>query len=229
MKKFYLLLAAALMGASANAELAFYIGETPIENGSNIEFTDITIEDYGTFRRVEMAPDLYLGSDEAAAGISVTATCTSGYAIKLCAGGECEAGESVTKSDITMKKGDKLALMMDYEGYLMDAAQEVPTIAVDIEAQEGTDESTRKSFTIVMGEEAEAGLTVIENISELKAVNGAISYSIEGEAAFTLTDLSGRTAMSCTLAGEGTLSTAELQAGIYVYTLGNKSGKIYIK
>ena len=63
-------------------------------------------------------------------------------------------------------------------------------------------------------------------------MNGGIEYSFEGTADVALYDLSGKKVLGAALSGQGTLSTAGLPAGIYVYAVNgcvSKSGKIAIK
>ena len=226
MKRLYLPLLAVLLGMSAQArELTFYIGDTPITDGQTINFTDIEVTDRGDTYNVTMAPELYIASDIFTSKLSVTATCTSGQQIQMCAGGTCQAGTTVTKSDIAIQPNTKLALEFDYNA--RNLSGDVPVVVTTIEAQDGTYTATHKSFTIVMG--SQASVTVIENHNELHAVAGAIEYALDAPAVFALYNIDGLLVTSQQLNGHGSISTAGLPTGVYVYTLGDRSGKLYIR
>lgn len=227
MKKLYPVLAALLLAGSMQArELTFYLGDEPIAAGTTLNFTGIEVTDYGDYKEVLMEPDLYVSSDIFTTALSVTATCTSGQPIRLCAGGNCVGGVTVTKKDIKVQTGEKLPLRFDYVGEL-DADEAIPTVTATIEAQDGTDESTHKSFTIVMGQSA--GLTLIENSADLYFNGSAIVYSLDAPSVFRLYTAEGLCVLETSLEGEGTIATEGMAAGIYVYTLGSKTAKIFIK
>ncbi len=227
MKKFYLVLCSTLLCFASQArELTFYIGDTPIENGATVEFTDINVEDYGDYKEVTMAPALYVSTDLFTNALSVTATCTSGQTIQLCAGGNCQAGTTVTKSNVTISTNQKLPLQFEYIAEL-DGDEEVPVVTAKIEAQDGTYEATYKSYTIVMGKQT--GVTLIENSPELTYAEGAFEYNLTAPEAFALYNTVGLQVLGAQLEGHGTLAADGLTAGIYVYTLGSKTGKIYVK
>lgn len=158
MKKI-LIAAAMLCAMTASArELTFYIGDTPIENGSTIEFSDFKVETYDDgYRGVTMAPELFVSSDIFTEKVSITAECTSGQTIQLCAGGNCMAGTKVTKNNVTLKTDTKLPLMFDYVNNDIEPGAEVPKVTAVISAQDGDFADTFKSFTIVMAEKAALG------------------------------------------------------------------------
>lgn len=227
MKKFYLLICGLLLCTAAQAkEITFYNGTTPIGNGETVNFSDINITDEGTYVSVEMKPELYVSIDMFTASLNVTATCTSGQQIQMCCGGGCQKGTVVEKKNLRMQANQMLTLEYDFVGEF-DTVNDIPTVVSTIEAIDGTNEATRKSFTIVMG--SNASLTLIENARELKFDGTNIVYELNTTTAFTLSDMEGRTVMSHTLEGAGTLSTEGISEGIYIYRLGDKSGKIYIK
>lgn len=227
MKKLYLILCGAMLCISAQArELTFWYGDTPIADGSTINFTDIEVIDNGTYKEVHMEPELYLSTDIFSSEITVTATCTSGQVIELCAGGSCTAGTSVTKENVVISTNEKKELRYDYKADL-DIDEEVPTVIATIEAQDGTFTQTRKSFTIVMGESA--AINSIESLSDFRFTDAGLEYDLDSASTFALYAVDGRLAMKATLSGRGTLSTSSLAKGIYIYSIGGTSGKIYIK
>ena len=104
MKKLYFLMAALLVGGISQArELTFYFGNDVVEPNSTV-----------VLKEVVMAPPLYVSSDIYTKDLKITATCTSGQEIQLCAGGNCMTGPTVTKEGIKVQPDQKLALDLEY-------------------------------------------------------------------------------------------------------------------
>lgn len=228
MKKLYLTLLAAAVCMTAQArELTFYIGDTEITDGQTINFTDIELTERGGAYMLTMAPELYVSSDIFTSKLTITATCTSGETIQMCAGGNCETGTTVTKNGIVVQPNTKLPLEFEYITRGFDISNPIPVVTATIEAQDGTYTATHKSFTIVMSDNA--SLTLIENRNDIRCVNGAIEYTLDSAAPFALYNIDGLLVTRQQLSGHGTISTAGLPTGVYVYTLGDRSGKLFIK
>lgn len=231
MKKLYFTLAAALLGvASLQArELTFYNGDEKIASGEEVTFNEVEKEAIGGGAfEVKIAPKLFLGSDFTSNKIQITAKCTSGQKIQMCAGGACNMGETVVKNDIKVDANSKLPLEFEYLGEL-EADEVLPEIVTEFEAFDTRYEaSTKVSFTLVMNSES-GSLTVIKNNQAFRAVAGGIEYSLDAPAAVELYSITGLKVLSAHLDGSGILSTASLPKGIYIYTLGDKSGKLYIR
>ena len=227
MKKFYLLLAGALMCMSAQArELTFYLGDQAITPGTTVTFNNPQVTDHGDYFEVKMAPDLYLSTNLFSNTIEITADCTSGEQIQICAGGSCQMGESVTKKNVTINTNQKLDLEFHYSGEF-DAGEAIPTVTTKFDAYDGESEESRTSFTLVMG--PTTGLTIIRDSAELTFDGHQLVYNISGSSELVIADTDGRSVINTTVSGEGSLSTEGLAEGIYIYRLGNKSGKIYIR
>ena len=226
MKKFYItMLCLAAMTCAQAMELTFWLGNQKIEAGSTIEFTDITVDDYGDYKEVSMKPDLFLSSDIYSSSIKVSATCVSGQTIQMCFNGKCQNGVDVTKSDVTLRREEKLNLQFDYMDEL-DAGVEVPTVVTRISAEDIYDEESRVDFVLVMGVEG-ASLNKVETGADVVVpVPGAVAYSVYAPASFAIYATDGTCAFESTVAGDGAVA---LQPGIYVYKLGNISGKILVK
>ncbi len=227
MKKFYIFLCAAALGLTATArELTFYYGDKVIAPGETVYFNDLKVEDYGNFKEVAYEPQLFITTDIFTNKLIVVAECTTGQQIQMCAGGLCSMGEKVEKKDITVSPNTKLPLQFDC--YLeLEADETAPTISTTFTAQDGTYAETLKSFVLVMGENA--SVTLIEIDNQLKYTAAGLEYNISAPTAFALYTIDGRKVLSAELQGTGTLSTSGLQAGIYVYSLGNKTAKIFIQ
>lgn len=162
MKKIFTLIAVLAAFTASARDLTFFLKDTPIETGSTIEFSDFEITDYGTYREVKMAPELYVKSDIFTNKVKVVAECTSGQVIQMCAGGACAAGATVTKENVTVRANEKLPLVFDYITEL-DPGQAIPKVTVKFTAQDGTYTQTNKSFTIVMAEKTGVGAVVADN------------------------------------------------------------------
>lgn len=231
MKKLLLSLVAAAMSFSASAiQLTFYNGDQVIENGSTIYFSDVTVKTFeeDEYKAVEMKPDLYISTDLFTPSVNIKATCkTAGEMVSICAGGQCTSGTAPEKTNVTIRTNDKLELEFHWAGEL-DLDEEIPTITTEITAIVGTDESTRISFTIVMGENA-ASVDAITSNNTIEYTGNGFAYSLNAPAQFALYSITGAQVMSANLNGNGTLATDGLKAGVYVYTLDGKTGKVYVR
>lgn len=229
MKKLYLTLMAAAVAMAANAkELTFSMGDNTIANGSTVYFDKIEIESYEGGMDIIMNPPIMLKSDVAAKNVVVVAECTSGHKIQLCAGGACETGTSITKTGVSIGAGATIPLMFEYMAFGQAPDAEIPTIETYIATMYAGDDDSMKTFTIIMGKDV-AGVKVIETTPKsLKCTTGAIEYNVSESATLTLYNLEGKLSLSENVSGNGTISTSHLRQGIYVYTLGNEKGKLYI-
>ena len=227
MKKIYLSMLALLLcfGVAEARKLTFYIGKTAITPGETVSFEDIVVDDYGDYREVTMAPELYLTSDIYSSKINITAKCTSGQSIQMCAGGACAMGETVTKENITIQTNAFLELKFDYIVEL-EGDEAIPVVVTEFSAVDTAYPETAVTFTLVMGEKG--GVTLIENNADLVAVEGGIQYNVEQPTTLEIVDIQGRKVAEATVNGFGFLPI-DASAGVYVYTFGENSGKIYIK
>lgn len=227
MKKLYLAMLAMLLcfGVAEARKLTFYIGKTAITPGETVSFEDIAVDDYGDYREVTMAPELYLTSDIYSSKINITAKCTSGQSIQMCAGGACAMGETVTKENITIQTNAFLELKFDYIVEL-EGDEAIPVVVTEFSAVDTAYPETAVTFTLVMGEKG--GVTLIENNADLVAVEGGIQYNVEQPTTLEIVDIQGRKVAEATVNGFGFLPI-DAPAGVYVYTFGENSGKIYIK
>lgn len=227
MKKFYLLLLGALAVAPVNAvNLKLFMGEQEITPGSTVYFKDYQAEEYESgVWDIMMNPELSVESDFFTSDVTITAECTSGHKIQLCAGGSCETGYSITKTGITLRKGERFNLDfefidMEYEG------PTVPDVTTNLTIQTPDDDPV--GFTLTMGPSG-ASLNMVEVTDNISFSNGAITYNMQSPALFSLYSLIGNRMLSTELEGNGTISTAALPAGVYIYTIGRKTGKILIR
>ena len=88
--------------------------------------------------------------------------------------------------------------------------------------------NTTKTFTIVVNPSSGTA-TIVADDAAFRAVSGGIQYTVGAPTAAALYSITGKKVLSANINGNGTLSTANLPAGIYIYTLNGKSGKIVLK
>lgn len=227
MRKFYLLLGALALAATAQArQLTFYLGDQPITPGTTVEFANIEVEEEAGVQYVTMAPDLYIGTD-LYMKLTIVAECTSGQSIQMCAGGACAKGTTVTKQNVAVSTGAKVPLAFEFEEEF-DEGEAIPNVTTKFSAVCPDYPDTKIEFELVMGKDLNS-LTLVEVPAEIKFAGGAIEYNVHAATDFALYNVLGGCVSHATLTGHGSLSTSALKPGLYVYTLGKKSGKIVIK
>ena len=231
MKKLYVIASMALLSvASLSAkEISFYQGDTKIENGSTFTYSGAEIEDYedGTADLI-LDPHLFFETDFTGS-ISINANCTSGETIMLCVGMNCKPGTNVTTDNISVTPNNKTSLIFHYENPEYVIGTPIHEIVTVFTAFDETNPAVKTSFTLVM-DGKEAGVsTVIANDNAFLPVEGGVEYSFDAPTQVAIYSLAGEAMIETSLNGNGTLSTANLPAGIYVYKAGAKSGKIYLR
>lgn len=226
MKKFLLFLAAAAVYCTAGAvELTFWLGNQKIAPGQTVQFNDITVETYDSWKEVSMKPALYISSNSYLEDVKITAECTSGQSIQMCCGGACSAGVTVTKSGLTVTTGQKRALEFDYVNYDMDLDEAIPTVVTVFEAEDTSYPESKVQFVLEMNKQ-NAALSVIEVNNAVKAVAGGIAYKAAEGGILSVYSITGMTVFNANVSGEGTV---KLPRGLYVYSFGGRTGKIYIR
>lgn len=233
MKKFYMIAAAALVAMSASAEsLKFVRGEerTVVGPGQTIVCNNWTFDDMTG--ELMMNPELYVLSDETATVRCVVKSVT-GQDFQCCMGGEC----AVASKDRDLEKEGNVTANVPFDTkfeYVSRTAEDISEIDKDMIAQ------LTLSYTF-FGAQPTEPVTVIFNQSEggtnqvfdkgetLVSVDGSLEYNIEGAAQFRLFDTKGNVVIKQDVNGNGSISTASLDKGVYVYTLGTRSGKVFVK
>lgn len=229
MKKFYLLGMCALIASSSLSarELKFFQGEKEIASGSNFEYSEYTSEEGRPgYEDIVFNPGITLWSD-VTVNVTVSAKCTSGQQIQLCAGGSCEAGAEVVKENVRLDADQKLDLKFEYLGEVKEG-EVPPTIVTELSAFDPDRSNVKADITVTFS--AISGVTsVFVNDSSFRAVAGGIEYSFDAPTQIEIFSLSGETVLKTIADGNGLLSTAYLQPGVYAYKAGSKSGKIYLR
>lgn len=233
MKKLYILAAAALMvSASASAKsFTVYAGENVVTNGQEVTEYKAEIFDLNEYGVPEVSytydPEFSVISDTAAS-MEVTATSTCSYPIALCFGGNCMTDMSITKTNM-MEANKKVDLKFDAAGSVTTLA-ELPVITADLTVMYVGEEDSKVGFSVVMGKNA--GVEVVKFDPSFRVGNGVINYDLNGSAVASIYSINGAEVVRAEISGQGTISTADLPAGIYVYRLQgakNIAGKLIVK
>ena len=227
MKKLYLSLAAALLSVTAMSakELTFYVGNTAVQPGATVkyELQDGDVDDFGDYAEYNIQPGVYLHADLIG---QVEVNVVSNLDVEVCVG-QCYTGTDITRTT-TIQSGQKLDLKYHIMGETEGGAA-VPTFTSTFTACYTDDKAnTTKTFTIVVNTSSGTA-TIVADDAVFRAVSGGIQYTVGAPTAAALYSITGKKVLSANIHGNGTLSTANLPAGIYIYTLNGKSGKIVLK
>ncbi len=226
MRKLYLFLACLAAFSAQAVSLKVYMGDKEITPGSTAYFSDYQAEEYESgVWDIKMDPKLYVESDFTTNNVSVTAVCTSGHNIQMCAGTNCQIGETVVKDNLTLRKGQKFALEFEYMNMEYEGAT-VPDVVTKFTVT-GAD-SGPIEFTVVMGPSA-ALVSRVEMSDEIRLTSAGIEYGLTSAKDFALYTVDGICVMKASLEGNGLLPTNGLVKGVYLYTLDGHSGKIFVK
>lgn len=226
MKKLYLMLVCLVAFSAQAVNFKFFMGDKEIAPGSTAYFSDYQAEEYEPgLWDIVMNPRISIESDFFTNTVTVTATCTSGHMIQMCAGGSCRKGETVVKENLTVRKNQKLNLEFEF----MDSEYEgaaVPDVVTKFSVVDGN--GSPVEFEVVMGPSA-ASVSIIEVSDRLAPTPAGIEYNLESARDFALYTLTGIRLLDETLEGNGVLPTTGLPKGVYVYTLGAVRGKMILK
>lgn len=227
---FALLLSGSITSLAAK-ELSFTFEGTPVANGGSIVYTEYEVYPYTEGEtEIFIKPEIYLSKDGTG---TVSVRTTSDYPVQLCIGGQCEASETILKENLNFGLNVPQDLELDCSFYFKDteAVMTVPKINVLVEAWYSNDPSTVWSVNVVMG--GFSGIDDVAGAENSVSVNGkTLAYVTESPAEIAVYNLSGRAVASYTVNGTGSLSLANLPAGIYMYRAAgkiNKTGKFVIR
>lgn len=222
MKKFYLLIAIAGLAFAGNAQnVKFYENGKEIPKNSTYTFNNVE-ED---FSGLLLHPAITLKA-EASTTVKVSANCTTGQEIQLCFDGGCKAGVNVTSNPVTMTKGVSYNLDYKYEPMSFDPIEDVITSVITV-----TDNITNVTVNeITVTYDPNAGsVNAVVTDSDLSYTDGVIKYNVNQATSLSLYNAAGQIVAKSTANGSGEFSTALLPTGVYIYRLGNNTGKILVK
>lgn len=157
---------------------------------------------------------------------SVTVSASEPGVVRFCGlSTECAilGSDPVTNSK-SFKLGQTFPLSIDIYDY---PTKPEKTIVATVKITDGT-ETVNLKVNFLPTEAA--------GIAEVEVGNGTLSfvgrtmhYGVEQPSKFSLYNISGRAVVDRTLSGAGSLSFASIPAGVYIYRLGTKTGKVLLK
>lgn len=225
MKKFTLLAAFAALAFGMNAQTVKFVQKgTEIPDGETVTCTDWKDDGYGTFL---CDPEISILSAQNLL-VDVTAECkTEGRTVMMCCGGDCMMGPTVVKKNISLTAN--VPLPTEFETQYFDDEPEAPTIITDLYVNKaGTD--TRLASITVITKDGNGAVSVFEIDNTLVGFeNGELRYTAEIPCSLALYGTDGRRVLEENVYGTGSISADGIAAGVYVYTIGNKSGKVIIR
>ncbi|MBD5348314.1 MAG: T9SS type A sorting domain-containing protein [Bacteroides sp.] len=223
MKKFYFLMACACVAVAANAQnVKFYHGNQEIAKGST--FTVDEVEESEGFGGYLLHPDVTLKATNNTT-VTVTAQCTTGQDIQLCFAGDCVPGVTATSPVVTLVAGASYDLAYKYESFDPITYEVTSKITVndDITGAEVN------SIFISYNPNSNGVSIVNDDNNGIEYKNGLLTYNTESAINFALYNASGQRVIKAGVSGAGEFPTANLVPGVYIYMLGDKTGKIYVK
>lgn len=221
MKKQLLLTFALLSGVlTANAAIDMYMGEQRLADNGTYTFNTITEDPIGFI----IDPHLSLLSTEDAM-VNITARCTSGQKIQMCAGGQCVTNTTVSKA-VELKADIKLNLEFEYINNEVDNQAQLPKNITTVITVEDLEVQT---YTIVMNSDGSGIAAIIDRDRNVAYADGELVYNLDKSANLTLCDTNGRVVLNTSVNGSGSVSLVNLAKGIYIYRLGHSAGKIVVR
>lgn len=157
---------------------------------------------------------------------SVTATASQAGIVQFCGlidGCTILSSASATHTK-TYTKGQTFPLAIE----ILDCYDMLTSeVSVDVKITDGSE--TMKLTINFLTTEA-AGINETAGMVSKIAFSGrTMTYSLESAEKFTLYNISGRAMVDRTLSGSGSLNFTSYPAGVYVYRLGSKTGKVLLK
>ncbi len=224
MKKFTLFAACAAFALGMNAQTVMFTQKgTEIPDGETLTCTDWTDDGYGTFT---CDPEISILSTQNML-VDVTAEClTEDRTVALCCGGACMMGSKVVKNNISLTANVPLPAEFHTEYY---DEPDTPTFITNLYVTEAGSDTKLTSITVITKGGGNAVSVFEADNTLVRYENGELVYSAETPCDLVLYSTNGQCVLEQKVSGNGSIKAAELSAGVYVYTIGNKSGKVVIR
>jgi hypothetical protein len=88
----------------------------------------------------------------------------------------------------------------------------------------------KTTINLVMSNAEGAGVNnVINNATAVSFANNILSYSVDSASSIQVYDLTGKLVRNVKVSGNGELNLNGLNAGLYIYRMGEKTAKILVK
>lgn len=244
MKKIFTLIAAAMtaMAAWADAPQLLF--------GNQVADPDKTYETGYTSTVVEIVPGVmsmtvYMQDSDlsvrAENGSEITVELKASEHVQFCGiDGKCVQGEEITKTGTIFDEDDssefataKLEIDLstnDWEGIAPDQLLHNITLEVKTYYSDSPEEYAYAKV-VMTNKSASAGISdiTIDADSQISLTGNTLNYNVEEPTKLAVYNVNGGLVLSRTVAAEGSLSLDSLHAGVYIYSLGAKSGKILVR
>lgn len=231
MKKFYMLAALAAMAMGANAQtIIFTMGDKTLTPGETVVFNDMhKTADYGDDGYDYMYdPKLYFTASQAG-NVDGTVICTTGQDVQFCLGGSCERNPKIIKTGVKVPANEPQNTQFEFGGSTYSADELPPKdVKVDITMQYTGKPETAVSLHFEFNKDL-SSVTMVQDDVKIVATPGEVRYNTAEKAVLNLYTMGGQLAAKATVHGNGAINTSNLPKGVYIYTLGNKSGKLIVK
>ena len=229
MKK--LLLIATLLGGATligNAQtISFlYQGKT-LENGASVVYNGFTTETYGDtsgYIEYKLDPEIFITTDE---NVNVSVKVESNVSVQFCAfDGMCTMGTKLTKSNFLLEENKPENLLLDWVGETYDGSDiDLPLINMTITAWDMDNPSNQTVIYVTMGGFNTPVESITSDKNGVKVAGKTLTYELSSAANISIYSLSGKTIVSKTVNGKGTINLSNLTSGVYVYRVEGKNGK----
>lgn len=223
MKKFLLLGMLAGLAMTAGAQnVKFYYQGNEVPQNQTLVYSDVIYDDiWGEYM---IKPDVTLKATSNAT-VVVKVVCTTGQSVNLCFGGQCGApSTTVISKQFNMVAGRAENLEYDYAS--SDPIDYI--VSTDVYVMDPISEATVNKITLKFDPNAGS----VKGVSADKGVaysNGNLYFNTTEATSFALYNCAGQKVAGYMVNGTNEFSTANLQPGVYVYTVGGKTGKIFVK
>lgn len=247
MKKFLLsgaLLAAAVLAGNAQTLSFLDKDGNVIPSGSTYTYVGWeVVSGYGTVENgyangyvpIKIDPELKVKST-ANGSVVVSTTLISGPSYQLCYGTTCIFGtpsNPVLTQDRVLEANQAWPLLVEAQPFFTDEPVVIPEYEILVEAWPTNNPAAKITMTLKMGDVQDAAVEGIQADGNAVTVVGkSLNYELNGVNTISVYDLNGKQLINAQVAGAGSISLAELPAGVYLYKVaGNKgkSGKFIIK
>lgn len=230
MKKLFtsmILLGAAVVASAQNFTVTAF-GDQPVKDGDVITcgFTEVIPNVIYNFD-----PELELHVNAAATiTVSATAEPKNDLTVQFCGvTGACAPLKGTETRSKAFAAGDVENLRLDISASALtrwNLDGEVLPCTVTI-----TDGVTSMTFTVnfTSVDQNEAGIAPIKAGQSVRVSGKTLHFEVASPARLTLYTISGQTAYSRAISGQGSLNLSNLPAGVYVYRAGSKTGKVVLR
>jgi hypothetical protein len=241
MKKFYSLilgLACAISASAATPQLLKSDG-TVIANGGTATVTELEAAlKLPTGTKYQFNSGLYvkgetkgnmtiycvIGETSASAGTNMGA--------QLCVGGGCNVpdGSILSKDFEYSTANEAVDLALHYVDSKFQTTEPTVSISMTVSAYYTATPNEKTTINLVMSNAEGAGVNnVINNANAVSFANNILSYSVDSASSIQVYDLTGKLVRNVKVSGNGELNLNGLNAGLYIYRMGEKTAKILVK